>query len=112
MLSNILLLLVPDLFFCGFLCSQADTHHHSKCEQGEDDREIQIMHVFDNIRPGVCLIALWYRVDEIQNHPQNADQHSQHQTPERSLNHAQCKRQTCKRSMKTTHVFSVLFCSI
>lgn len=73
------------LLWFGLLCSQTNTHHHDECEESENDGEVQEVNIFDDVRPGVALIAQRCRIDEIQDHPYTAHKHAHYQTPECTL---------------------------
>lgn len=80
-----LLCVLAYLLWFGLLCSQTNTHHHNECEESENDGEVQEVNIFDDVRPGVALVAQWCRIDEIQNHPYTAHHHAHYQTPECTL---------------------------
>lgn len=77
------------LLWFGPLCSQTNTHHHNDCEESENDGEVQEVNIFDDVRPGVALVAQRCGIDEIQNHPYTAHHHAHYQTPECTLHQHQ-----------------------
>ncbi len=96
----------------GLLCSQTNTHNHDECEDSENDGEVQVVNIFDDVRPVIALVALWCWIDEIQNHPCTAHHHAHYQTPECTLHQHNRKMNETRDQVCHKLHYSVIFCSI
>lgn len=75
----------PYLLWSGLLCSQADYNHHNQSNEGQQDREVQVMDIFQHLRPVVLFIAQRLGVNEVQQHADAAHQQAESQAPECTL---------------------------